>query len=72
MMIRDLNSEETLRKIAEIEDDVTKKVDEILKNEKRQLGFCHIYWSTKKRILLEDYGIEWITPSESNPDIMFD
>lgn len=72
LLFAKVNSDETLRKIAEIEDEVESKVNEILKNEKRQLGFCHKYWSTKKRILLEGYGIEWFTPAECNPDIMYD
>lgn len=45
-----VNSEETLRKIAEIEDEVTKKVERILKNRNRGLGFCHIYVNKKKNI----------------------
>lgn len=34
-----------------------------------ELGFCHIVWETKKRILKEKYGMEWKTPAEENPDI---
>ena len=37
-----------------------------------QIGYCHECWETKKRILKEKYGIEWKTPSEMNPDILFD
>ena len=36
------------------------------------LGYCHLYWSIKKTILLEDYGIEWKSPAELNPHILFD
>ncbi len=31
------------------------------------MGFCHTFWETKKRILKEKYGIEWLTPAEENP-----
>ena len=34
-------------------------------------GYCHRYWSVKKRILAE-YGIDWKTPQELNPGVVFD
>ena len=40
--------------------------------EKRGMGFCHLYWSTKRRILKEEYGIDWKSPSQLNPHILFD
>ena len=36
------------------------------------MGYCHKYWSAKKLILRRDYGIEWHSPAELNPDAMFD
>ncbi len=36
------------------------------------MGFCHLYWTTKKRILRDEFGIEWKTPAEMNPNVMFD
>jgi hypothetical protein len=36
------------------------------------MGFCHIYWTAKKSILKERYGIEWKTPAELNPATIFD
>ncbi len=35
------------------------------------MGSCHIYWSLKKKLLAE-LGIEWRSPKECNPHIMFD
>ncbi len=35
-------------------------------------GFCHGYWNCKKKILKDDYGIDWKTPDEMNPEICFD
>ena len=72
MEFRDLNSNETLEKLAKIEKEVDEKVDALLFDEPRGLGFCHLFWETKKRILKEEYGIDWFTPAESNTDIIFD
>ncbi len=36
------------------------------------IGYCHLYWAEKKRILKTKYGIEWKCPSELNPQILFD
>lgn len=35
------------------------------------LGRCHIYWQRKKE-LLKSHGIDWKTPSECNPNVLFD
>lgn len=35
-------------------------------------GYCHRYWGTKKKILKEKYGIEWKSPADMNPGIIFD
>ena len=46
---------------------------ELMHNQSRgHLGFCHVFWGTKKRILKEKYGVDWNDPSEMNPDILFD
>ena len=37
-----------------------------------QLGFCHIFWGLKKRILHDKYHIDWKTPPEENPNCMYD
>ena len=36
------------------------------------MGYCYKYWSAKKQILKADYGIDWRSPSELNPHILFD
>ena len=36
------------------------------------MGFCHTYWQTKKTILKERFGIEWKSPAERYPGIIFD
>ena len=39
---------------------------------KGHMGFCYTRWETKKRILKDKYHIDWQTPAELNPQIMFD
>ncbi len=53
-------------------DEANKKVYSLLEGHPRGMGFCFIYWRTKSRILLEDYGIKWESPAEMNPHVMFD
>ena len=36
------------------------------------MGFCHLMWHHKKRILKDDHGIEWSSPAELNPHIWYD
>ena len=36
------------------------------------LGYCHLYWATKKRILKEKYSLDWKSPAELNPHILYD
>ena len=39
---------------------------------REQLGFCHAYWRIQKKILKEDYGIDWMTPAELAPHVNYD
>ena len=39
---------------------------------KDQWGSCFTYWDIKKRILLSVHGIDWKTPRELNPRVVFD
>ena len=43
-----------------------------LSDRPRGIGFCHQYWAVKKRILKEQYDVNWLTPREMNPWITFD
>jgi hypothetical protein len=55
---------------------ILEEVEELAKDELRDLlgglGFCHAFWDVKKRILKERYFIDWSTPAELNPNIIFD
>lgn len=55
----------------EIAYEVEKKCDRLLAGEPRGMGFCFSYWSVKKAVLA-GYGIDWKTPSQMNPRVMFD
>lgn len=35
------------------------------------MGACHIYWAKKKE-LLRKHGVDWKSPKDMNPNIMFD
>ena len=56
-------------------EDIIVKVEEecstLLDDNKQCMGFCHMYWSTKRSVLAK-YGIEWRSPSAMNPRVMFD
>ena len=62
-------TDEYLKIELELERLIRKQIGE---NEKERFGFCHLYWGTKKKILKEQFGIEWQSPAELNPDINFD
>lgn len=55
-------------------DAATKEAEENLRDDPSagHLGFCHVFWWEKKRILKEKYGIDWKSPDEMNPDVIYD
>ena len=54
-----------------LEQEVDQKVkDEI--GDGDYMGYCHEFWQAKKRILHDEYGIDWKTPAEQYPSIIFD
>lgn len=52
--------------------DVEEQLEKIFEGEPRYMGFCFRYWSTKRDLLKNAYGIDWCSPSEMNPRVMFD
>lgn len=54
---------------------VIDKADEIvyrhLRGEPRGMGFCFSFWSERKTALAK-FGIEWRTPHQMNPRVLFD
>lgn len=59
-------------KLRNIFEKAEEEVHRTLADHPRGLGFCHTYWIEKKRILKEKYGIDWKSPAEMNPDVIFD
>ena len=51
--------------------EVEKEVDRRMAGEPRCMGFCHAYWPVKRAVLAK-HGIEWRSPSQMNPRVMFD
>jgi hypothetical protein len=59
-------------KLKKMFEQAKEEADKNLSNHPRGLGFCHTYWSELKRILKEKYGIDWKSPEEMNPGVIFD
>lgn len=51
--------------------DVEKECDRLLRGQPRGMGFCFAYWSAKRKVLAR-HGIEWRSPHQMNPRVMFD
>lgn len=53
---------------------INDKANEVLAEHQKKgnMGFVHIIWSTKQRILKQKYDINWRTPAELNPQELFD
>lgn len=35
------------------------------------IDMCHQYWSRKRAVLRHEYGIDWKSPAEMNPTVIF-
>lgn len=35
-------------------------------------NYIIMYWNMKKKVLKENFNIDWHTPEELNPDVIFD
>ena len=55
-----------------VTDEVERLVEEQLDDHPRGMGFCFAYWSAKEHVLRTRFGIDWRSPSEMNPGVMFD
>ena len=54
-----------------IKDELEKKIIAKI-GENSGMGYCYLYWGTKRDILKKDYGIEWKSPAVLNPRVRFD
>jgi len=55
-----------------IKDELEKKLYYATSKYPQGMGFCFNYWYEKSRILKNDYNINWCSPAELNPRVMFD
>jgi hypothetical protein len=51
--------------------EIQKQLDEYMEDMPSGMGSCHAFWQFKKK-LLSLRGIEWKSPKECNPHVMFD
>ena len=58
--------------ISVIIEQATREAEENLAGFPKMLGYCHAVWGQTKEILKEKYNIDWKTPAEMNPHILFD
>ena len=49
-----------------------KEAERNVKFPKNELGYCNYLWEEQKRILKEQYDIDWRTPGELNPGAIYD
>ncbi len=59
----------------EMEQEVERKLTTYLEEHglsNESMGCCYIYWHIKKQLLKEKYGIDWQSPAELNPRVIFD
>ena len=73
---KQIEKELKLKELYGIEKELNNKIELELElkgyKNKQALGFCHIYWELKKEILKTDYNIDWKSPQDLNPEIIFD
>ena len=51
---------------------VQRILDEEFKDVPRIMGLSQRYWARKKQLLKEMYNIDWESPEELNPGMIFD
>lgn len=55
---------------------VIDQADELTYNEladiPKAMGFCHMFWSTRRHILYTRFQLEWRSPAAMNPKVLFD
>lgn len=63
---------EFTRRWEDIYYDVEDRLEERFANVHRAMGFCFMFWEAKRNLLKDEYGIDWHSPSQMNPRVMFD
>lgn len=52
--------------------DVEDRLNERFANAPRHMGFCFHFWNAKRELLQEEYNINWHSPAQMNPHVIFD
>ncbi|MFH1173013.1 MAG: hypothetical protein V1692_00615 [bacterium] len=65
------NKKELIEQVKKEATEIARKEIGLPKDEARR-GLCHIIWRHQKRILKEKHNIDWKSPAEENPHIIFD
>lgn len=63
---------EYTRRWEEIYYDVEDRLNERFANAPRHMGFCFHFWNAKREFLREEYNIDWQSPAQMNPHVIFD
>lgn len=58
--------------IKKAEEEAENNISNLSWPKKGQMGYCHAFWQEKKRVLKEKYTIDWKSPAELNPHVLFD
>ncbi len=72
MIIDEVENSEEYKQIEKELDERIRLQLKFMGYDENMMGICHIYWNLKKEILESEYGINWKSPEELNPDILFD
>ena len=56
----------------EVIDQVDEKVDALLADHPRGMGFCYAFWSARQETLHKEFGIAWRSPAQMNRGVIFD
>ena len=54
-----------------IRDELESELFKLMQNVDVKMGRSYKYWSLKQRILKQKYNIDWKSPPEMNPGIIF-
>lgn len=69
MILKD--SVEKTEEYRRVMEEIQPVLDKEFPKEDYRMGICHRIWMRKKRLLAQS-GIDWKTPAEMNPDVIFD
>ena len=72
MIIDEVENTDEYKQIEEELDERIRLQIKAMGYNENMFGICHLYWEIKKEILELEYGIDWKSPEELNPDIIFD